>query len=155
LTASNTRIIDDVSDGLVGFASAEFASAGLGNVVGVVSSSVFTTTGDDGVLVSIIGPATVTAVVVVGAGSGLLNTEGLKGGNSLQKKSVRFNGFSGRVSPARTALALIFYGGDDATVSPVNISIGSNRGERSDRFEGEVFSLIVERTHEQACQRTS
>jgi len=113
LAIDSVLVVGIGGDGLVSIASAELADSSGGNVVRVVNVEINAVAVLDGVDVSIMRPATVAAVVVVSAGSALLNGEDVRVDFAVHSIE-RFDSLISTVSPARAALSLVLHGGDDA-----------------------------------------
>jgi len=131
LAAGGGDVAGVSGDGLVGLASgAELAVASLRDAVRVVSIGVNSIALLDGVGVGVMRPASVAAIVVVGAGSALLDRRNDQG--AMLNHVERFLSLISRVSPARAAVALVLDGGDvvlAVEVAPVDITVGDSVGE--------------------------
>jgi len=100
LAVGATLVIDEVEERGISIATAKAADASGGDVVRVVRISVNALAVQDSVDVSIMRPATVAAVVVVGAGSALLNRQRSQRTVFLSHEAEGFDSLVSGVSPA-------------------------------------------------------
>jgi hypothetical protein len=127
---------------------AEFAGAGRGNAVRINTIGVNAVAGLDSVGVSIMGPATIAAIVGIGACSALLNTQNLEFGMSNSIEGL--NSLVSTMSPAGTAVALVFDRSNNTLGAPVHIRIGSRKGEL---IRSEIRSTVSEVLHEASVHK--